>query len=368
MEVSGVAFRRVPCLSGAVIDAHSAKPSVSVGPSEFRVLGYGDSRAFTRPRKSYGALMINSGFCDNGHLQYYYAGPRCGGKKEKEKEKEKAVTAKKKLKLLKGLTKDLSKFSDMGFGVDSDDDLAAQAQRKAMSDAAEVLMKQLQHLRAEDDLKRKRKQETSKLDCESSSSESSDSECEEVIDMSCLRSEPHEEPVQLDELQSATQENATTLTLSSWLTEEGNTTEANGLGDCRSENNEVECCTKISTSFSSSNVGHNDISSIATGAQRIEVCMGKKCKKSGGPALLEEFGRVIGVEGAVVECKCLGKCKDGPNVRVLNCADGSQAEGLDVSVMAPTNPLVIGVALEDVGAIVSNFFGDDQKDLAAAVQ
>ncbi|KAE8077149.1 hypothetical protein FH972_015740 [Carpinus fangiana] len=271
MEVSGVAFRRVPCLSGAVIDAHSAKPAVSVGPSEFR-------------------------------------------------------------------------------------------------DAAEVLMKQLQHLRAEDDLKRKSKQETSKLDCESESSESSDSECEEVIDMSCLRSEPHEEPAQPDELQSVTQENATTLTLSSWLTEEGNTTEANGLGNCRSENNEVECCTKISTSCSSisSNVGHNDISSIATGAQRIEVCMGKKCKKSGGPALLEEFGRVIGVEGAVVECKCLGKCKDGPNVRVLNCADGSQAEGLDVSVRAPTNPLVLGVALQDVGVIVSNFFGDDQKDLAAA--
>ena len=232
-------------------------------------------------------------------------------------------------------------------------------------------MKQLQHLRAEDDLKRKSKQETSKLDCESSSSESSessDSECEEVIDMSCLRSGPHEEPAQPDELQSVTQENATTLTLSSWLTEVENTTEANGLGDCRSKNNEVECRTKISTSCSSisSNVGHNEISSIATGAQRIEVCMGKKCKKSGGPALLEEFGRVIGVEGAVVECKCLGKCKDGPNVRVLNCADGSQAEGLDVSVRAPTNPLVLGVALQDVGVIVSNFFGDDQKDLAAA--
>lgn len=123
MEVSGVAFRRVPCLSGAV----------SVGPGEFRVLGYGDSKASMRPRKSYGALMMNPGFCDSGHLQYYYVGPRCGGKKEKEKEKGSALTAKKKLKLLKGLTKDLSKFSDMGFGLDSDDGLVAQVQRKAMS-------------------------------------------------------------------------------------------------------------------------------------------------------------------------------------------------------------------------------------------
>lgn len=77
--------------------------------------------------------MTNSGFYDNGHLQYYYMGPRCGGKKEKEMEKGSAVTAKKKLKLLKGLTKDLSRFSDMGFGLDTDDGLVAQVQRKAMS-------------------------------------------------------------------------------------------------------------------------------------------------------------------------------------------------------------------------------------------
>lgn len=231
-------------------------------------------------------------------------------------------------------------------------------------------MKQLQHLRAEEeDLKRKRKQETSKLDCESSSSESSDSECEEeMIDMSRLRSEPREEPAQPDELQSVAQENATTLTLSSWLTEEGNTTEANGFGDRRSENNEVECCNRISTSYSSSNVGRNDRSSSVTGAsaQRIEVCMGKKCTKSGAAALLEEFERAIGVEGAAVGCKCLGKCKDGPNVRVLNCADDTKVEGSDVSVRTPTNPLVLGVGLDDVGVLVSNFFGDEQKDLDLA--
>lgn len=94
--------------------------------------------------------------------------------------------------------------------------------------------------------------------------------------------------------------------------------------------------------------------------------MGKKCTKSGAAALLEEFERAIGVEGAVVGCKCLGKCKDGPNVRVLNCADDSQVEGSDISVRTPMNPLVLGVGLDDVGVLVSNFFGDDQKDLDLA--
>ena len=62
----------------------------------------------------------------------------------------------------------------------------------------------------------------------------------------------------------------------------------------------------------------------------------------------------------------LGQCKDGPNVRVLNSVDGSHAEGVDVSVRTPTNPLFIGVGLDDVGVIVANFLGDEQKDLGLA--
>uniref|UniRef100_A0A2N9EID0 Uncharacterized protein n=1 Tax=Fagus sylvatica TaxID=28930 RepID=A0A2N9EID0_FAGSY len=314
MEVSGVTFRRVPCLSGAGIDTRSSDSK----PSRFiRV----------RPRNCYG--VMKSGFCDNGHSHYYYAGPICGGVGKKDNNSSSsasasasasdALTSKKKLKLLKGLTKDLSKFSDIGFGLDSADALLHQVQGKLLSDAADVLMKQLQHLKAEEkELKRKRKQEKAKhktmqmnrmIDCESSSSssESSDSECEEVID--------------------------------------------------------IELPEKTSTSCSSSSVGHNDSSSpvAGTSAKRIEVCLGNKCKKSGAPALLEEFERVVGVEGAVVGCKCMGKCRDGPNVRVMNCVNGSHAEGVDVSVRTPTNPLCIGVGLDDVGVIVANFFGDDQK-------
>lgn len=383
MEVSGVAFRRIPCLSGGAIDAHNSKPStqgISVGPREFQVLGFGDSRAFGRPRSSLGAVRSNSAFCDNGHLQYYYAGPRCGGNKEKVKEKGSSLPAKKKLKLLKGLAKDLSKFSEMGFCLDSDDGLAAQDQRRAISEAAEVLMKQLQLLRAEEELKRKTKEEKSELkalrmdamlDSESSSSssssESSDGECEEVIDMSCLRGKPHAEPPQPDELQLVSQQ-IVTLAPSDWLIEEGKATEPNRSEECRSETNEVGCCSGTSMPFSSSSVGHNDDSSLVKGTstKRIEVCMGKKCKQSGSPALLEEFERVIGVQGAVVGCKCMGKCKDGPNVRVMNCADDIEAEGLEIPVRSTTNPLCLGVGLDDVGVIVSNLFGDRQKDLDLA--
>jgi hypothetical protein len=75
VEISGIAFRLVLCLSDAAIDGHFAKPSVSIGPSKVWVLGYRDSKAFMRPIKSYGALIMNYGFYDNnanisdGHIK-----------------------------------------------------------------------------------------------------------------------------------------------------------------------------------------------------------------------------------------------------------------------------------------------------------
>ncbi|XP_006654021.1 diacylglycerol O-acyltransferase 3 [Oryza brachyantha] len=84
-----------------------------------------------------------------------------------------------------------------------------------------------------------------------------------------------------------------------------------------------------------------------TMTNRIEVCMGGKCKKSGSLAVLQEFEKNVGTEGAVVGCKCLGKCGLGPNVRV-------QSEG-----SVKKNPLFIGVGLEDVGTIVAGLSGDD---------
>uniref|UniRef100_A0A0A9GPF3 Uncharacterized protein n=1 Tax=Arundo donax TaxID=35708 RepID=A0A0A9GPF3_ARUDO len=83
---------------------------------------------------------------------------------------------------------------------------------------------------------------------------------------------------------------------------------------------------------------------------RIEVCMGGKCKKSGSLALLQELENKVGTGGAVVGCKCLGKCGLGPNVRLRS--EGS-AEG-----SVKKNLLCIGVGLEDVGTIVAGLFGD----------
>lgn len=79
---------------------------------------------------------------------------------------------------------------------------------------------------------------------------------------------------------------------------------------------------------------------------RIEVCMGGKCKKSGSLAVLGEFEKEVGADGAVVGCKCLGKCGLGPNVRLRG--EGSAEKN---------SPICIGVGLDDVGTIVAGFLG-----------
>jgi hypothetical protein len=107
---------------------------------------------------------------------------------------------------------------------------------------------------------------------------------------------------------------------------------------------------------------------IPAAQKRIEVCMGNKCKKSGAAALLQEFEKVVGVEGAgsVVGCKCMGKCKSAPNVRIQNSVDHDMVQGLDDSVKIPSNPLCIGVGLEDVDTIVARFLGESHEDLGIA--
>ncbi|CAI9756650.1 unnamed protein product [Fraxinus pennsylvanica] len=100
------------------------------------------------------------GFSDTGHLEYYnYNNKSSGiircGKRETIKEKE-TKKIKNKLKLLKGLSKDLSTFSNMGFGFNSDEVKG----NTTITEAAELLMEQLEKLRAEEkELKKKRKEE-----------------------------------------------------------------------------------------------------------------------------------------------------------------------------------------------------------------
>ncbi|KAL0407401.1 UNVERIFIED_CONTAM: Diacylglycerol O-acyltransferase 3 [Sesamum latifolium] len=140
-----------------------------------------------------------------------------------------------------------------------------------------------------------------------------------------------------------------------------------------SHNVENECCLGTSSSFrNTGNLVEENVSSPSC-SKKIEVCMGGKCKKSGAGALLEEFQRVVGIEGAVSGCKCMGKCRDGPNVKVLNGFDGGVAVAVadadtDASVRGPANSLCIGVGLEDVNMIVANFLGENhnQLNLAAA--
>ncbi|KAK4775838.1 hypothetical protein SAY87_023799 [Trapa incisa] len=319
MELSGVASRNIPCLP--------------------RGVGTGSHRTRTRFRlrsqQRGGFCGVSMGFRENGHVRYYSGEPRCGSRKvDKAVEKK----GKKNVKFVKGLYKELSMFSQMGLGIDSGSDMLGELQEKRISEAAEVILTRLKQLKLEKkELKKMRKQEKARLKAErmkhtrdsdsssssSSSSESSDSETDEVIDMNRLRmgSQPVEKTQPIPSL------------------------------------------SELSTPASNT--------SNEAGRRKIEVCMAGKCRKSGGSALLDELQRAVRIDGAVVGCKCMGKCRDGPNVRICN-GPGVQRESEGYSSASvsppPLNPLCIGVGLEDVGVIVANFLGTEQGGLDVGLQ
>lgn len=231
------------------------------------------------------------------------------------------------------------------------------------------MLKELEQFRTEEkELEIRRKQEKAELkaarsasmiDSESSSSsssessESSDGECGEVVDMNQLRSEPVSQLVQDHDLQRGVPQEAAKLPMSLPISLTSNSAvELNRKQEC--ECGDPRASTSCGTSTSSV-VEHVNVGGL--GSMRVEVCMGNKCKKSGGAVLMQEFERVMSVEGAVVGCKCMGKCRSGPNVRVLN----SVAD--DESISTATNPLCIGVGLEDVSLIVANLLGEETKGL-----
>lgn len=230
-----------------------------------------------------------------------------------------------------------------------------------VQEAADVILKQLEKLKAEEQeekakLQAERMAVMSDDDSSSSSSESSqssDSECGEVIDMNCLRSQPTQ---QYDDSQSAAAQIAAVLAASLQSLPTTNATEERASEDIVSlqlhkQEKESEC--RPTTSSCSS--------------KRVEVCMGNKCKKLGSVVLMEEFTRQMGEEGVVVGCKCMGKCKTAPNVRVMNTAGVEGAtDGLCVRT-ANNNPLCIGVGLGDVTAIVASLLGDTNDFNLAAV-
>ncbi|KAK7363391.1 hypothetical protein VNO77_05533 [Canavalia gladiata] len=330
MEISGTVLRQVTYVPGSGTPSRSAVPGVW-------------ARSMPRVR-----MAMGSGFSDEGHLQYY----------QDNKKGPPLLTTKKKLKLLKD-------FSKLGFALDPQKRaLFHDLQTNLSSDAGEVLLRELEQVRAkEKEMKKKRKQEkkaklkASKMNCESSSSsssESSDSDCDEVVNMNGIRTGVGVvDPAPVTELQL---QPPATLSLPQTTVDDARVHHAK------------ELCTKNHTSVGSTSVGFkNESAVVATSQKRIEVCMGNKCKRSGSAALLQEFERVVGVEGgSVVGCKCMGKCKSAPNVRIQNSVDHSLADGLNDSVKIPANPLCIGVGLEDVDAIVARFLGEKHGNVGMA--
>lgn len=228
-----------------------------------------------------------------------------------------------------------------------------------MQEATEILVKQLEQLKAEEKLLKKQKKEEkaqakamkkmTEMDSESSSSsESSDSDCDKgkVVDMSSLRNKtkPVLEPLQPE---------ATVATLPR-IKEDAQS--------CKNTSEALQIALQTSTVFPSM---PNPVQTLKTveavsvvglPLKRVEVCMGGKCKKSGGALLLDGFQRAMtGFEGSAVACKCMGKCRDGPNVRVVNETDTVMTD----SVRTPSKTVCVGVGLQDVETIVTSFFDEE---------
>lgn len=206
----------------------------------------------------------------------------------------------------------------------------------------------MKQLREKEQMKEKEEMGKCKSqDCESSSSssESSDSECDEVINLKCVK---NKKSIETKKIQLVNEEPLMTPPI---------TLPEQSMSEQLSQNLEQKCSNMILEMTLNKDSGIEVLNSETTNLNqsKIEVCMGGKCKKLGAPALMEEFQRVVGDEGVVVGCKCMGKCKSAPNVKVLNNNVG------DDSLRTPSNALYVGVGLEDVGLIVANYLGNESN-------
>lgn len=214
-----------------------------------------------------------------------------------------------------------------------------------LQEAASVLLAQLEKLR-EEEKEKKRKQKEKKATLKTAawisySPESSESECEEIFTAnrsgSGALSKPH-----INESQTQVEAPLTDPNLSSQLLQKTEDL----INNCNSSTTCTQGCNNSCN-------GYNSL--LGESTKKMEVCMGGNCKKSGAVELLEELEKMVGTEGAVVGCKCMGKCKKGPNVRVLN----NKVEGF---AGPRTGGLCTGVGLKDVGAIVADFLGNTKED------
>lgn len=271
-------------------------------------------------------------FSDESHLQYYggMLQPYCGKKNKLQKLKSKHLSLlkdglfsdKSPVNLLESLSKDLSVLPSTP--ADANASLTEEVRGQILSDAVNVLMRQLEQAKSErkerkqqlkaqkNALKLAEKQRKNKGRCEdsssSSSSSSSDSESE-VVDMTLLRSTQ-----QVEGILEAPEQNLSVL-----IESPPNVVEVNG----------DEKSLHVEFAEASDRMGLN--SGVGIPLQEansvIKVCMGGKCKKLGAEMLLETIEERIsksgmGSEVEAVGCKCMGKCRNAPNIRVQKEEDG----------------------------------------------
>lgn len=130
MEASAGVLRRFPSVTGA-------GAGISSNPFH-RSCGFScSSLKSVKVKKEFG-VNLGCGFYDEGYLEYYSSGRggviRCAKKKKEKDMTELKKKTKKKMKLLKGLSRNLSNLNEMGFGFGSDRvDLVDQVQGKTIS-------------------------------------------------------------------------------------------------------------------------------------------------------------------------------------------------------------------------------------------
>lgn len=245
-----------------------------------------------------------------------------------------------------------------------------------VQEAAQALLTQLEALTAEEiEMMRKQKaerdqprkahakmenedgradEEESSSSSSSSSESSSDSECGEVVSMKDLRVAAAQQ--HRTELREELQQRQPLLQVVGCQTAAPMDPQIHLL---EWSTMQVEACIDAAPAITAA-------PEEATEKTKIEVCMGGKCKKSGAQQLVEAFERVLGADGAVSVCKCLGKCRDGPNVRVVSSRAATSTTNEEEAMEdPPTAPICVGVGLQDVQVIVASYFGDKEPGLLA---
>ena len=215
-----------------------------------------------------------------------------------------------------------------------------------MQEATEVLFGQSREMRSEGKkLKRKRKGKealmklmTINSEFELDSSDSSENPSEEAIYMSLLRGETIKQSKDNYEPQQAVHQEA--ISAKPGLpTQEENKSVETGIRDLNLQNLGGE---------GSGSDGQSNTNRVGESKTRIEVCMGGKCRKLGAAMLLEEFQRQVGTKAGVVPCKCMGRCRDGPNVKGV--------EEVGWGSCSKSSSHWCGVGLDEISVIVADLF------------